>query len=131
MEAVGAALSHEPFFVGAQFLYIVLGAAFALKFDRIEMAVFHAFFEQNVRPAHLLDGVDVAHPVRSSERSLVEAALNFFKSPGHCHGKLLLNVLHFLLTQRNHPVEILISKPEKVRLPDPVPNPFRLVFCEV
>lgn len=111
MEAVGAALGHEPFLVGAQFLYVVLGAALALKFDRVEVAVFHALFEQNIRPTHLLDGVGVTHPVRTGQGCLVEAVLNFLKGPAHGHGKLLLNVLHFLLAQRNHRVEILIGSP--------------------
>ena len=103
MEAVGAALSHEPFFVGAQFLHVVLGAAFALKFDRVKVAVFHAFLEQNFRPPHLLDGIGMAHPMRPMRNT----PLNLFEGFEHGRRELVFNVLYFLLAQRDHRIEIL------------------------
>ena len=107
MKPVGAALGHEPFFVRVEFLHVVLGAAFALKLDRVEVAVFHALAEQNIRPAHLLDGIEMAHPMRRAQRSLGDDALHFFKCLEHGSRKLVFNVLYFLLAQRDHRIEIL------------------------
>ena len=98
MQAVGAALIHQPSLVFAQFLHIVLGAALALEFDRVEVAIFHAFAQQNIRPTHFLDGVVVAHPMRSAQRGLSEAGLHLLQCAMHGHRKLLFNVLQFLRT---------------------------------
>ena len=98
MQAVGAAFVHQPGLVFAQLLHVVLRAALTLKFDRVEVAVFHAFAEQDVRPAHLLDGVVVAYPMRGAQRSLSEACLHLLQSAVHGHRKLLFNVLQLLRT---------------------------------
>ena len=103
VEPVGAAFGHEPFFVGAEFLHVVLGAAFALKLDGIEVAVFYTLFEQNFRPTHLHDGVGMAHPMRSVRNT----ALYLLVGLEHSRCKLVFNVLYFLLAQRDHRIEIL------------------------
>ena len=103
MKPVRAALGHEPFFERAQFLYIILGAAFALKLDGVEVAVFNALAEQYFRPAHLFDGVGMAHPMRSVRNT----SLHLLVGLEHCRRKLVFNVLYFLLAQRDHRIEIL------------------------
>ena len=103
MEPVGAALGHEPFFVGAEFLHVVLGAAFALELNRVEVAVFRALFEQNFRPAHLHDGISLTYPMRPVRNT----ALYLLVGLEHSRCKLVFNVLYFLLAQRDHRIEIL------------------------
>ena len=103
MEPVGAALGHEPFFERAQFLYIILGAAFALELDRVEVAVFHTLSEQNFRPAHLHDGIGLAHPMRPVRNT----SLHLLVGLEHSRCKLVFNMLYFLLAQRDHRIEIL------------------------
>ena len=103
MEPVGAALGHEPFFVCAEFLHVVLGAAFALKLDGVEVAVFNALAKQYFRPAHLFDGVEMAHPMRPVRNT----SLHLFVGLEHSRCKLVFNMLYFLLAQRDHRIEIL------------------------
>ena len=107
VEPVCAALGHEPFFVGAQFLHVVLGAAATLKLDGVEVAVFHALAEQYIRPAHLFNGIEMAHPMRRGQGCLRNASLYFFEGLEHGRRELLFNVLYFLLAQRDHWVQIL------------------------
>ena len=106
VESAFPPLVHQKILVAHQFLQVVLRTSCAGNHDGVQVAQFHASFQQYLWPAQFLRRIGVVDPMRANSHTGNDA----FRAANHIHQDLVylyFQLLKFLLTEGDHKSRII------------------------